>query len=365
MVEPLRFGGTDVPPHLASTEELDEGLRVLLGALDAEKYLVTKPRFVKPDYRDLEGDELKDAIAHWAGRVWFHEHGPVPAKHLANFDLWTLKDEFFRHLDEHGDAIFDVGLTIEEGWASHELFDAEPMTLILSRRFADEPTAAIPRKRLADSDVMVWLLGLICLRLRIRSIGFNALVTDGRTGHAIQLTGLNGLDYIHPRHDHIRPGWFSFHDRWPARSLLAADRDFVGVRVVEDVARPPYWLICPADLDRVIVGFLLSVRDLNVIKEALPMIDAVEFMRRRDAGFHRPMWVEDPERPDEPFALTLASTEGWTPILADTLHGLGQVALLLGETETADDLFGKAERARRVDRAFDAHLRRHSGQGHG
>ena len=66
-----------------------------------------------------------------------------------------------------------------------------------------------------------WLLGGICLKLEIVAPALNVLVTDGESGHTIVLSGLNGVDFQHPRGQPVRRGWFSFYDPWPARSLLA------------------------------------------------------------------------------------------------------------------------------------------------
>ena len=109
-------------------------------------------------------------------------------------------------------------------------------------------------------DQIVWLLGGICLKLEIVAPALNVLVTDGESGHTIVLSGLNGVDFQHPRGQPVRRGWFSFYDPWPARSLLALERHYDGVmNVLEDISRPPFWLISPEELSKVVVGFLFPV----------------------------------------------------------------------------------------------------------
>lgn len=65
-------------------------------------------------------------IAHWAGRVWFHVNKMPTAGTLRSFDLMSLADSFRKYIRAHGEAVFDEGMTVEEVWASQQLYDACP-----------------------------------------------------------------------------------------------------------------------------------------------------------------------------------------------------------------------------------------------
>jgi len=167
--------------------------------------------------------------------------------------------------------------------------------------------------------------------------GFNVLVTDGKIGHTIYITGLNGIDFEHPRGTQVRAGLFSFHDPWPARSLLAPERDFSGVRALEDVTRPPFWLISPDDLEKVIVGYLLPIDGLPVFLDIFRTLNIVE---RMHVGSARPLWIDEysPD-PEHPFGTLFALRDGVAPGTAERLLGLGRTDLLMENLQGALECF--------------------------
>jgi hypothetical protein len=177
---------------------------------------------------------------------------------LRSFDIMSLAPQYRQYVATHGKSLFDRGMSVEEIWASQQLYSAKPMVLILAETFASQPHARVDPKFITTSQSMVWLLAAMCMRFNVTSLGINVLVSDGRTGHTISLTGLNGVAFTHPRGTAVQAGWFSFHDSWPARSLLAPEHGYP-VMVLEDITRPPFWLIAPQDLDKIVVGFLISV----------------------------------------------------------------------------------------------------------
>lgn len=59
-------------------------------------------------------DEMKERIAHWAGRVWCHSNEVPSGNALGSFDLMSLKKPFLQYVKKYGEGIFDQGLTLEE-----------------------------------------------------------------------------------------------------------------------------------------------------------------------------------------------------------------------------------------------------------
>lgn len=230
-------------------------------------------------------------------------------------------------------------MSIEEIWASQQLFSGSPMLVCFSPRYAEQVAQRIEPQRAQNSQSMVWVLGALSLQLPqlLQGGGFNVLVTDGKVGHTIYIKGMNGIDFVHPRGVPVRAGWFSIHDPWPARSLLAPERNFNGVQLLEDVTRPPLWLISPEDLDKVLVGYLLPVDALRYFFDIYRILDLVE---KSHAGGRLPLWLDqsapDPERP---FSLMLRFSNNVTPTTAEGLLGLGRTRLLMRDLEGALECF--------------------------
>lgn len=342
MVTPtLLFGGRDDTPQ-ASPDYGRFG----------ELYKWLSWKYVTPDARfdinqDLERQKVDDpegyrgAVAHWAGRVWLHQNEMPTGAGLRAFDLMALEPEFRRWIARHGQGLFERGLSVEEVWGSQQLYSAKPMVVVLSEKYSDQPTARVGElKQVAPSDSLVWLLAAMLLRLRVTAPGINVMVTDGNFGHTISLSGLHGVPFQHPRGDYVRAGWFSFHDPWPARSLLAPEREF-GVRALEDVSRPPFWLISPEGLDKVIVGFLISVDMLSVMADAFQLLDFATALHKHNG---RPLWLEEDDEPDQPFSLMLADTGGLTPTTVQNLHGLARIDAYFDDTAHAEALLEEAYR---------------------
>jgi hypothetical protein len=333
----LLFGGHEIPPTVPANLG---SLKELLGWL-SWKFVTADPTFSSPDLDELREndlDEYREYIAHWAGKIWFHANEMPIGADLRAFDLISLEDDFRKYVSQRGRSLFDHGLTVEEIWAAQELHSAEPMVLLLADRYAGQPSKRVGDLRhISSSESLVWILAAMCLRFNVRQPGLNVMVTNGKIGHTIAIAGLHGLTFEHPRGDLVRAGWFSFHDPWPARSLLAPERNF-GVRVLEDVTRPPFWLISPSDLDKVIVGYVISVDMLPSMNEQFALLDFAQELHR---GTSRPLWIEGDE-PEQPFSLMLAANGGLTPTSAHSLRGLAQVRLYLHDLDGALDLFEQA-----------------------
>lgn len=342
----LLFGGhEDTPPA-----EPDYGRVGKLYEWLSWKYVTPDATFAAS--QDLEQqkadnpDGYRSNISRWAAKVWSqHNEMPTNAK-LCSFDLMTLEPEFRQWIARHGQGLFEHGLSVEEIWTSQQLYSTKPFVVYLSEKYADQPTTRIGKlKHVAPSDSLVWLLATILLRLQITGRpGFNVLVTDGSFGHTISLCGLHGVPFQHPRGDLVQAGWFSFHDPWPARSLLAPERGF-GVRALEDVSRPPFWLISPEELNKIIVGFLISVDMRQSLNDAFQLLDFAMALHKHNG---RPLWLEEDDEPAQPFSLMLADTGGLTPTIVESLHGLARIDTYLGDLAHAETLFEEACR-------FDKH----------
>ena len=341
MSETLRFGGKPsvTPAPIAG----DNALNSLLGEL-SWKYIKQQAEFdSNRSVTDVPSDEMKGYIAGWAGRIWLHSNAMPAGATLRAFDIMSLESAFRDYIRTRGKDLFDQGMTLEETWASQELYSAVPMATFVARRHADLLTARMEPTRIQDSQAIVWTLGAMCFELYrlLEGQGFNVLVTDGKIGHTIYIKGLNGIDFEHPRGVRVRAGWFSFHDPWPARSLLASDGNFSGVRVLEDVTRPPLWLISPEDLDKIIVGYLLPIDTMPLFLNIFRALDVVE---RAHAGpVSGPLWIDGvgPD-PAQPFGLAFAMNKGVAPTTAEGLLGLGRVRLLMGNLEGATECFERA-----------------------
>jgi len=339
----IRFGGKSQPPSGAAAPVTDP-LATLLGKL-SWKYVKPEAEFdTKRSFTDMPAEELKEYIAHWAGRVWFHANPMPTGPALREFDLMSLYPEYREYIRAHGPGIFEQGMTLEEIWGSAQLFSAAPMVALATNEYADLLTPRIDPQGTHRSQSIVWFLGALSLHFPevLKGNGFNLLVTDGKIGHTIYIKGLNGAEYVHPRGPRVRAGWFSIHDPWPARSLLAPERRFKGVQLLEDISRPPLWLISPEDLDRIVTGFLLPI---DVLPMLLDLFKSVDMAERLHAGTKLPLWLDDiaPD-PTQPFSILLAMVNNVTPTTAESLNGLGQVMLLMGNQEAAGQYFEEAKR---------------------
>lgn len=324
MTRTILFGGQEAaPPCEPPTSDGPARLHELLGQL-SWKYVTPEATFPATYEIPTDPDELAEDIAHWAGKVWLREHELPTGTALADFDLLSLEPDFRRYVEANGGGLFEQGLTIDEVWASQTLFDGAPTALFVNQAYADLPLERIEPKRLCSSQALVWLQAAIQFTFPF-GIPWNVLVSNGRTGHTIGIAGVNGVAYRHPRQVDVPVGWFSFHDPWPARSLLCAERHDFDVHVVEDVANPPFWLISPEDLDRIIVGFLVPVELLPRLQQQFLSLDLAETQQHRDG---RPLWLEDSQQPDAYFPLLIADNGGSTPSARETADGLARLNLL-------------------------------------
>jgi hypothetical protein len=338
MGETLRFGGRPSisPAPVAVGNDLNPLLREL-----SWKYVKQEAEFdSNRSMTDLPADELRGKIAGWAGRVWFHSNEMPMGAALRAFDIMSLEGAFRKYIRTHGKGLFDYGMTFEEIWASQELYSAKPMAAVVARRYANLLTTRMEPTRIQNPQAIVWTLGAMCFQLPrlLDGQGFNVLTTNGNSGHTISIKGLNGIDFDHPRGTRVRAGWFSFHDPWPARSLLAPERNFSGVRVLEDVTRPPMWLISPEDLDKVIVGYLLPI---DIAAPAfLDIFRLLDFVEKVHAGMRQPLWIDEQSPdPEQPFGMLFAMHKGVAPTTAEGLLGLGRVRLLMENLDGAIECF--------------------------
>jgi hypothetical protein len=338
MGETLRFGGRPSisPAPVAVGNDLNPLLREL-----SWKYVKQEAEFdSNRSMTDLPADELRGKIAGWAGRVWFHSNEMPTGAALRAFDIMSLEGAFRKYIRTHGKGLFDYGMTFEEIWASQELYSAKPMAAVVARRYANLLTTRMEPTRIQNPQAIVWTLGAMCFQLPrlLDGQGFNVLTTNGNIGHTISIKGLNGIDFDHPRGTRVRAGWFSFHDPWPARSLLAPERNFSGVRVLEDVTRPPMWLISPEDLDKVIVGYLLPI---DIAAPAfLDIFRLLDFVEKVHAGMRQPLWIDEQSPdPEQPFGMLFAMHKGVAPTTAEGLLGLGRVRLLMENLDGAIECF--------------------------
>jgi hypothetical protein len=307
----IRFGGTTNALPTSKVDDAD--LAALLGKI-SWKYVTRVPQFPPG------GDDPAEEIARWAGRVWFHENELPRGEELRSFSLQSLERPFREYVSVYGPKWNDgSGLTLEEIWASQQLFSAGPMLALVADTWADLITERMDTYEVLTAQEIVWTLGAMCFDFpTVMDQGFNLLVSDGSEGHTIYVKGLNGIDFRHPRGDQVRRGWFSFHDPWPARSLLAS---YPSIHVLEDVSRPPLWLISPEDLAKVAVSYILPI---SILAEFGNVFKALEIAVR----FHKmtassgPLWLEpESDDPELPFATFFALNNGISPTTREQWFG--------------------------------------------
>lgn len=293
---------------------------------------------------------MRGDIAHWIGRVWMHDHAVPDPTQLSSFDILSLEKEYVAWVNRHGASLFNDGMAIEEIWVSQQLHDRRRYTVVVCERFKGELTPRIDQRRVLDAQALVWVLGAMCVDPRLTLTGgFNVLAAHGETAHTISLRGMNDVAFDHPRGDVAVPeGWFTFHDPWPARSLLTKPGVEPWLTVLENIAMPPYWLISPEDLSKVAVGFLFPTENFDIVEDILA---ALEQLRANHRPRARPPWFE------------LSSSDELFPVLRamgaplETLFpsqvGLAQVALFNGDVEAAKDLLESAYRLRATSASCD------------
>jgi hypothetical protein len=337
----LRFGGRK---GLAGGEHAepptDETLELFLGWL-SKKFVLTQATFSPHQIPSSGSAEMKDDIAHWIGRVWMLDH-PLPDRaHLSSFDILSLEKEYVAWIHQHGASLFDDGMAIEEIWFSQQLHDRKAYTVVVCDRFVKELTGRIDQSRVLDAQSLVWVLGAMCAHPLIDvSTGFNVLVAHGETAHTISLRGMNSIRFDHPRGDvEVPEGWLTFHDPWPARSLLTQSGVEPRITVLENIAMPPYWLISPEDLAKVAVGFLFPTEDFDIVED---MLVALTRWRVDPTSRERPPWLELSSS-DEQFPV-LRAVGAPLRTLFPSQVGLAQVALVTGDVEAAQDLLESAYR---------------------
>lgn len=285
-----------------------------------------------------DADAMKEEIAQWVGRVWSHTHELPQDDDLASFDILSLECEFRSYIEANGPSLFDRGQSVEEIWCATKLFLRKPVTVYLSDRFSEAASARVTSKQVESAEMLVWILAALSCGLSITSPTINVLVTDGSAGHTLALAGLNPVTYPHPRGVSARRGWFTFHDPWPARSLLAFEKGYGAAAAYEDIARPPFWLLSPEDLADVLVGFMLPTEFQKDIDDLTNITRMLTDERSSD---RKPIWYETPGS-DELFPVLSLSHGGQFGAEASALLGLARWALMRGEVDEAEARFEAA-----------------------
>lgn len=267
-------GAGDLAPLLAE-----------LSGAHVAKYLKDEAEFNAIDVDELDPRNCDAALWHWIGRVWIHENPLPEGEALSQFDGSSLDTEFREYTKRRGmDYLGRGGLSLEECWATGQLRCSEPSVLFVEKHYAAGLPSHVARIEL-HSEQLVWLLADFCFRLNLSRPTFPVLVSDGSAGHTIAMAGLSGIGYRHPRGFTVRPNWFVFTDPWPARSLLAFEQNYAGAKAIEDISRPPAWVIAPEDLNRVIVGFVLTYRQVELMSDSLRSMETVSSYPQ-----NRPLW---------------------------------------------------------------------------
>ena len=336
--EKLRFGGRSETTFEPANKSLNDD--------DLARFLeFLSPRFVKQDATfppddvpEPGSEEMRDLIAHWIGRVWMHEH-PMPGPdQLPAFDILSLQDDCLAWLDRNGGHLFEYGLTVEEIWVSQQLYQRQEFTLVLCDRFEGELTPLVSNRLMLDAQTLVWVLAAMCVDPRVPiSRGWNVLVAHGQTAHTVSLRGLNAIPFDHPNGDvEIPEGWFTFDDPWPARSLLTRKGE-PEITVLENIAMPPYWLISPEDLSKVVVGLLFPTRDFDIIED---MVSGLRQVGLGHGSRNRAPWFES-QGSAELFPLLRAIGDPLSTLYSSQV-GLAQIALLHERVEEAQELLEAA-----------------------
>ncbi len=281
---------------------------------------------------------MKKKLAHWAGRVWGYDN-PIPSdEELWSFDIFRLESQFRQYMRTHSPDLFDDGMTIDEIWVSQQLYSARPLTFLVSSRFRSQVSDKVRHKAFPKSDALIWILAALFMESEPGSAK-NVIITNGVVGHTINIRGLNGVDFRHPRDGkRISKGWFSFHDPWPARSLLASKSDFPMIEVLEDVTHPPFWLISPGDLEKIIVGFIIYPNMTGLLADFFRVLAILQ--KKQPAGI--PLWLENEMKAQHPFPLLFAMHGNITPTTFETTLGLAQFNLLCGDAKRAEQVLGLA-----------------------
>jgi hypothetical protein len=284
MARTIRFGGN-------SSSQMVRGgagdLAPLLTVINWKKYVNDSPQFGRHDsIESLDSLDRRNYMAcfqHWVGRVWIH-HNPMPTgEEIAHFDMMSLEAEFRSYVKLQGTEFNKTALDLEECWATAQLRDAKPQVLFVEKHYAADLGPNVSRVEL-NSEQLVWLVAEICFRFHLNEPKLAVLVSDGYRGHTISVAGLSGIGYMHPRGIKVRPDWFVFADSYPSRSLLALEQNFGGAKAIEDVIRPPCWVVAPEDLNRVIVGFVLSFPEIEFLGDFFQCLRQISFEN------HSPLW---------------------------------------------------------------------------
>jgi TPR repeat protein len=302
------------------------------------RYARLDPLFPAPgpvDLDSLSAEEFESDMRQWLATVWVPRNRVPHDEELADFDLRQLEPEFRRDYAAGAWREMLRGATAEEIWISRQLGERQPFIWLVSRQQPQQPLDRVSRKRFFDAVDLVWLLGVACAQFRVVEPVLWVFTFDGETGHAIGIAGLNPFDYPHPSGVVARRGWFSFHDPWPARSLLAAGRNRAGVTAVEDYPRSPFWLIAPEDLARVLYGVLFPVHQWeHSIEQVATFAQSNEQIRRSGLSSSMPWGTET-----KPFDTEIHLAGGVTGCERVCSFGRGRLALDDGDLERADKWF--------------------------
>jgi hypothetical protein len=300
-------------------------LQKLLAGL-AWKYVTDVPSFdhYQP-FDSLDREEQRTRLFDFSGRVWFHEHGMPTGDDLANFKIESLEAEVRQYEALYGRTIREgVGLTFTECWASYQLAARQKTYLFIQKPYESQLEDVVTRIGVS-SEQLVWLVAAICKQYDPVGRRLAVIVSDGEKSHTIYVSGLSGIDFRHPKGPVVEGSWFTFHDPWPARSLLAPERGYGCVEVLEDVLLPPQWLISAQDLNRVIVGFCLPQSELSEWHMLFKTFNSKtqSHLDNIKLGIKQPFWTDSLVGP-QPFALLLAMIKatGGTRLMAHRAQGL-------------------------------------------
>lgn len=180
-------------------------------------------------------------LDHWVGKVWaVGSDAPLRQEELAAFDKIRLIPQF-RVDYAAGRISCRHGWTLEEGFLAAQLLLHQRVDVLIVRKYADQPSGRISRKRYLESDELSLLLVHNLKNWEAAQV--EALVTDGHFAHSIVVTGAS------PDGQSIR-----YMDPWPGTSLLCRDQNAAGVNARPGDRQQDGWIVDLDEFARVLVA---------------------------------------------------------------------------------------------------------------